>query len=61
MRTEKQLRQRKEELDQLLLLIEKYKIVVSQSTRTRLRSQVTNIGWLLGEEEEGESVVWGKK
>ena len=52
MRNEQQLRKRKEEIGQLLLLIEKYKVLISQITRNSLKAQITNITWLLEEDLE---------
>ncbi len=50
MRNEKQLRARKEELEHLLLLIDKFKVLISNSIRNSLKAQITNITWLLEED-----------
>ena len=49
MKTEKQLKQRRGELEMLLNLITKYKVLVSIRARCSLKAQITNIDWLLDE------------
>lgn len=52
MKSEKQLKKRLEELEMLLLLIEKYKIYISIVNKNNVKGQISSIKFLLDEEEE---------
>jgi hypothetical protein len=51
MRTEKELRDKKKDLSNLLVLLEKYEIYVSNNVKVNIKGQISNITWLLGEVE----------
>ena len=52
MRSEVQLKKRREELKMCILLMNKYKISIAPSVVNKLKAQITNIDFLLDEDDE---------